>query len=348
MEELAESIYKVIKDYRNHDNVYITQANIIEWAEQFEADKLLVLTELNKIIKETYVSREKAKEFVYEHILSYLKLYNYSNITTFLIDTAFLEVQQAHKSQSAILKLLEEVLSEKFEESYLKFKDYPKVNYVYFDDILASGSTIGRDVITFLNRTDSSGKKFEQKIQDNEIKLSISIFCLHTWGFEFQKFRIQKEFSGKVLKKINWKWNYEIQNHAKFNDQKLNIAKPVKGNNLKINSYLENLVATKYEDYAYRKTNSPALENFFTSAENRIKFENILTEKGIDIINMIQGEVKTNIRPLGLINPQYKIFGLGTHFFTWRNIPNNSPLVYWWEVNGHNWKPLFSVSNRGN
>ncbi len=89
MEELAESIYKVIKDYRNHHNVYITQANIIEWAEQFEADKLLVLTELNKIIKETYVSREKAKEFVYEHILSYLKLYNYSNITTFLIDTSF-------------------------------------------------------------------------------------------------------------------------------------------------------------------------------------------------------------------------------------------------------------------
>ena len=74
---------------------------------------------------------------------------------------------------------------------------------------------------------------------------------------------------------------------------------------------------------------------------------NGLIEKGIDIINMIQGDVKPNIRPLGLINPNYKIFGLGTHFFTWRNIPNNSPLVYWWEVSGHNWKPLFSVANRG-
>lgn len=348
IEELAESIYEVIKDYRNHDNIFITQSSIIEWAAQFDENSLLVLTELNSIIKETYVSREKAKEFIYGHILEYLKLYNYSNITTFLIDTEFLEVQQTHKSQPAILNLLEEVLDEKFKESYLKFKEYPKINFVYFDDILASGSTIGKDVIAFLNKIDSSGKKFDKKIQDNEIKFSISIFCLHTWGFEFQKYRIQKEFNDKVLRKINWFWNYEIQNHAKFNNQKLNIAKPVKGNNLKINSYLENLSATKYEDYAFRKSNTPVSEEFFTSAENRIKFENILTEKGIDIINMIQGEVKTNIRPLGLINPQYKIFGLGTHFFTWRNIPNNSPLVYWWEVQGHNWIPLFCVFNRGN
>ncbi len=348
MEELVENIYKIIKDYRNHDNIFITPKSIMEWAEQFEKNGLLVLTELSKIIEETYVSREKAKEFVLQHINEYLKLYKYSNITTFLIDTEFIDVQQSHKSQPAILNLIEEVLNEKFQESYITYKECPKKNYIYFDDILASGSTIGRDILTFLRKVDNLGKTFSQKVQDNEMKFSISIFCLHTWGFEFQKFRIQKEFSEKVMKKINWFWNYEIQNHAKFNNQKLNIAKPVKGHSLKINGYLENLSATKYEDYAYRKTNAPVTEQFFTSADNRIKFENVLTEKGIDIINMIQGEVKTNIRPLGLINPQYKIFGLGTHFFTWRNIPNNSPLVYWWEVNGHNWKPLFSVANRGN
>lgn len=155
IEELAESIYEVVKDYRNHDSVFITRQNIIGWAEQFGNDNLLVLTELNKIIKETYISKEKAKTFVYEHIMGYLKLYNYSNIVTFLIDTEFLNIQQVHKSQPAILSLLEEVLNDKFQESYLKYADYPKVNYVYFDDILASGSTIGRDSIAFLNRADS-------------------------------------------------------------------------------------------------------------------------------------------------------------------------------------------------
>ncbi|MNU16907.1 hypothetical protein D3C71_50810 [compost metagenome] len=345
--QLASNIYDVVKDYRNHDDIYITPDHILSWAAQFEEHQELVLTELNKIIPETYVSKEKAKSYIDEHFNGYLKLYRYQNVTNFLIDTEFINVQQSHKSQPAILALLEEILNEKYSESYLKYADYPKKNYIYFDDILASGSTIGRDMIKFLEQKDDKGKDFVQKIIDNEIRFSISIFCCHTWGYAFQDFRIKKTFNEKVSKKINWFWNYEIQNHGMFNNQKLNVAKPVKGNNTKINGYLEGLAATKYESYAYRKNTDPATETFFTSPQNRIQFENILIEKGIDIIGMIKGDIKPNLRPLGLINPQYKIFGLGTHFFTWRNIPNNSPLVYWWEVDGHNWQPLFSVANRG-
>lgn len=347
-ELLAEEIYSVIKDYRNQDDVFITHESILEWAGQFGRDCILVLTELSKIIKETYVSRNRAKEYILLRIQSYLKLFGYSNVASFLMDTEFMDVQPHYKSQAAILLLVEEVLQENFQESYINYKGYPKVNYLYFDDILASGSTIGRDIRDFLKSLTHSGKSFAEMVQNHEIRMSISVFCLHRWGFEFQKYRLQKEFNEKVLKQLTWFWDYEVQNHAKFNNQRLNIAKPVKSNNVKINSYLENLSATKYEDYAFRKANTPVIENFYTSAENRVRFENVLTEKGIDILNMIQGEVKPNLRPLGLINPQYKIFGLGTHFFTWRNIPNNSPLVYWWEVPGHNWKPLFSVANRGN
>ncbi|MDH1883700.1 phosphoribosyltransferase-like protein [Empedobacter falsenii] len=349
MNELANNIYEIIKDYRNHDGIYITPDYIIEWANQFGGDALLVLTELNKILPETYISRDKAKQNILSHLESYLKLYSYTNITTFLIETQFIDCQLPHKSQPAILNLLEEVLMENYQESYKKYIDYPKKNYIYFDDVLASGSTIGKHCVEFLITKDDKEISFAQKLENNEINLSISVFCMHIWGFEFQKFRISKTptLSEKISKKINWFWNYEVQNHAKFNNQSLNVARPIKLANSKINGYLENLDATKYEDYAYRKINTPVKEVFFTTPENRINFENILIEKGIDIINMIQGDVKPNIRPLGLINPNYKIFGLGTHFFTWRNIPNNSPLVYWWEVSGHNWKPLFSVANRG-
>lgn len=347
MENLANNIYEVIKDYRNQDGIHITQEKIIAWANQFGDDSKLVLTELNRILPEVYVSRQKAKVFLGEHIIKYLKLYNYSSIANFLIDTCFINVQQKHKSQPALLVLLEEVLQEQYGESYIKYLEFPKVNFIYFDDILASGSTIGKHIVEFLSQSDNDGKSYHQKLMDNEIRFSISVFCLHRWGFEFQKYRIDKTFNEKVRKKIDWFWNYEVQNHAKFNNQSLNIVKPIKDNNIKIDGYLSNLIASKYEDYAYRNANAPAKEDFFTSSDNRIKFENVLVEKGIDIINMIQGEIKPNIRPLGLINPAYKIFGLGTHFFTWRNIPNNSPLVYWWEVNGHKWQPLFPVANRG-
>lgn len=349
MTELASNIHEIIKDYRNHDGINLTPEYIIDWANQFGDDAKIVLTELNKILPETYVSRNKAKQYLLGHIKAYLKLYSYTNVTTFLIDTHFIDCQLAHKSQPAILNLLEEVLEENFQESYKKYLEYPKKNYIYFDDVLASGSTIGRHCVDFLTKKDEKEVTFAQKLENNEINFSISVFCVHIWGYEFQKFRISKTptLSEKISKKINWFWNYEVQNHAKFNNQSLNIARPIKLANTKINSYLEGLEATKHEDYAFRKANTPLKEVFFSSPENRIKFENIITEKGIDIINMIQGELKPNIRPLGLINPNYKIFGLGTHFFTWRNIPNNSPLVYWWEVNSHNWKPLFPVANRG-
>lgn len=251
-DSLASSIHEIIKDYRNQDGIYITQEDIIDWSEQFQNESSLILSELNKILLETYVSRQKAKEFISRHIYNYLKIFN-TNICTFLQETEFLDVQPALKSQPAILLLLEEVLEEEFQESYVKYKDFPKINFIYFDDILASGSTIGRDLITFFEKKDKFGKPFHQKLLDNEIKVLISLFCIHTWGFEFLKYRILKKFDGKVVQKLQWYWNYEIQNHGKFNNQRLNIAKPVKENNYKINSYLEKLSATKYEDYAYRK-----------------------------------------------------------------------------------------------
>ncbi|ALU26597.1 phosphoribosyltransferase-like protein [Myroides odoratimimus] len=347
MEEVIRKIHAVIKDYRNHDDIYITPEHIATWANQFGDHNEFVLNEILEILPKVYISRNKAKEYIKQHIDAYINLYKYTNVSTFLSDTEFLNMQLPHKSQPAILILLEEVLNEAYDESYLRYITYPKINYIYFDDILASGSTVGNHILTWLHQQDTHGRANHEKISNNEIKLSISLFCKHTWGFSFQKYRIINKFGDKTERKINWYWNYEIQNHAKFNNQQLNIAKPVKGDNITINTYFASLTATKYDDYAFREVNTPINEHFFTNKENRIKFENILVERGIEIIGMIKGEVKPNIRPLGLINPSYKILGLGTHFFTWRNIPNNSPLVYWWEVPGHDWIPLFSVANRG-
>ncbi|WP_126651914.1 phosphoribosyltransferase-like protein [Chryseobacterium aureum] len=347
MKELAESIHEIIKDYRNHDGIFLTQENIIEWAEQFGDQAELVLGELNKIMPEVYLSREKAKSYLEKHIKFYMTFYGYSNITNFLMDTEFVDLQEAHKSQPAILKIIEEILNEQYDESYIKYLTYPKVNYIYFDDVLASGSTIGKQTRIFLEREDSEKKKFYKKIEDNEIRYSICIFCLHRWGYEFMKYGLTNKYDAKSINKIKLRFDYEVQNHSKFNNQKFNVAKPLKGNNVIINTYLEGLAATKHGDHAYREINSPKIEQFFTSPANRTAYETTITEKGIEILNMIQSEVKPNLRPLGMIGPDYKIFGLGTHFFTWRNIPNNCPLVFWWHVTGHKWKPLFELANRG-
>ncbi|MET3539072.1 phosphoribosyltransferase-like protein [Chryseobacterium limigenitum] len=347
MKEIADSIVETIKDYRNDDGIFLDADHVINWADQFGENAEFMLNEINYILPQVYISKATAKDFIDGHIKALQRKFGYSSITELLINTEFLCMQEEHKSQPAILSILENLLDEKYGESYLKYNTYPKVNFVYFDDILASGSTVGKHLLEWLNSNNFEGVKNADNIINGSYKLSVNLFCYHTWGRSFQEFRLLKTFENKIDKRILWFRNFEIQNHAKWHNQSLNIAFPTEEQPANVKSYLANLSAEKYEDYAYRKEGTPADEGFFTTPENRIIYENILLQKGLSIINMIKGEVKPNLRPLGLINPSYKTFGLGTHFFTWRNIPNNSPLVFWWEVQGHDWKPLFPVANRG-
>ena len=97
----------------------------------------------------------------------------------------------------------------------------------------------------------------------------------------------------------------------------------------------------KYMKYGLRNKKKQENETFFTCTENRDKYEQRLVNKGLEILSNT-GTVGSYTRPLGIVNPKYKTLGMGTHFFTWRNVPNNCPIVYWWEVPGSGWKPLFS------
>lgn len=347
MKEVANRIAEIIKDYRNDDGIFLDADYVINWAKQFDNNAQFMLEEISHILPQVYISKKTAEDFIDWHINALQRKFGYSNISELLINTEFLIMQENHKSQPAILNILESLLNEKYGESYLKYKTYPKINFVYFDDLLASGSTVGKHLLEWLNSNNSEGVKNADNIIKGIYRLSVNLFCYHTWGRSFQEFRLLKSFENKIDKKILWFRNFEIQNHARWHNQSLNIAFPTENQPANVKSYLANLSAEKYEDYAYRKEGTPLNEIFFTSSENRIVYENILLQKGLSIIDMIKGEEKPNLRPLGLINPTYKTFGLGTHFFTWRNIPNNSPLVFWWEVQGHDWQPLFPVANRG-
>lgn len=88
----------------------------------------------------------------------------------------------------------------------------------------------------------------------------------------------------------------------------------------------------------FRNKNEPILETFFSSPENRVRFENLLLVKGLEILNSVSVQ-KKNIRPLGFTLPSHKNFGFGTLCFTFRNVPNNTPLVFWYS--SPIWQPLF-------
>lgn len=340
MKELAKNILDIVEDYRNEDGIQLTVESIIAWAEQFGDDAEFMLAEILHLLPSTYFSRNTAKELTRNGLKTYTE--KAGSVTAFLSETEFLDLQSEGKSQGAILKLVEEVLNEDYGQSYHDYSSFPKTNFIYFDDVLATGGTIGRQLIEWLNKS-SGDVQNHVRVLKGEYKLSVRLFCMHNWGFNFQNYRIEKTFSSALAAKIGWFYNMEIQNHIKWREQQLNIVIPKNEQPQNVKTYLAGLEAEKYEDYAYRPSGQPTKEIFFSSPENRVRYENNLLQKGLEIINMIHGPIGVNVRPLGFVNPNYKTLGLGTHFFTWRNIPNNCPLALWWEVHGHDWKPLFPI-----
>ncbi len=341
MEEFAQKIYEVIKDYRNEDGIKISPNDICEWGCQFGEDAEFMLNELTHLLPQIYFSKERVQQEMCNMLNDLYKYLKYSSIESFFKDIDFLCLQPEGKSQHVLLQMIDEIIIEKTSHSLEEYKKYSKNTYVYVDDVLASGGTIGRDLISWLKQDNHI-----TDVANGNIRLVVSLLCSHSWGKSFVDYRLQKTFP-ELMKnnRIIWGWVYEIQNHLKWANQNLNIAIPVKDQPEDIKNYLSTLTAVKYEEYAYREINNPKKETFFTSPENRIRYENNLLKKGLEIISKIESPSE-GLRPLGIVNPSYKTFGLGTHFFTWRNIPNNSPLVFWWDIPEHGWKPLFKPKRR--
>lgn len=333
MEKLAIAIHNIIKGYRNEDGIFLRVQDIIDWANQFGNDCEFMLSELHHLFSQIYLSKEDAVTGLKSILNRQYKDYGFNSVEEYLQCTCFLRLQPEGKSQHIYISMLDDIIFERTGHHMSEYDNYPKTLYVYLDDVLASGGTIRHDLYTWL-----STDKHAELLKTHKIKLELSLICAHTLGLSFMLYGLKMKFGDLPIK---YRSCYEIQNHLKWIDQALNIAIPVKDQPKEVKEYLALLDAQKYEEYAFRDSSKPEKELFFTSSENRVRFENILLEKGLYIIKQIKGEVKPNIRPLGLINPNYKTFGLGTHFFTWRNVPNNCPLVYWWDVPGHTWKPLF-------
>lgn len=185
-------------------------------------------------------------------------------------------------------------------------------------------------------------------INKGEIRLIVSVFCYHNLGWSNTKWKLKQQLdSDEILKNIHLEFDYEIQNNIRFNNPRLNLAYPVVPQPEIVTNYLQSLTVTNYSELAYRKTIQPIDETFFSSQQNRNRFENILLLKGVNIINQIKNLNVRGIRPLGYTIGSHKTYGLGTLFFLWRNIPNNCPLVFGWSNPAHNWEGLFPVVNRG-
>ena len=348
MQQLAENIVTIISDYHNYNGFQFTPEHVIEWVEQFEElDRTFILQEFLHLLKQDiYISETKARQLLVARVESLSKLYKFNTPINFLVNTQILSLQDEHKSQSVLVRILDEELQKKYGIGVAQCGSVSKKYALYFDDILATGGTLYRDMNTWLPQTDSNGKSNLEKVVSNEIILLVCHFCSH--NANTTRWRLKEGFKkDELLKKINCYCDYEIQNRLNYPNQSFNFTYPVANSEEAVAKYVEKISAysNKHGDKTFRIPTQPGVETFFSSPDNRIRFENILLAKGIELLNKADS-VKNNHRPLGATFPSYKIMGTGTLFFTWRNISNTTPIVFWWGAS--NWIPLFLLFKRGN
>ncbi|WP_027395122.1 phosphoribosyltransferase-like protein [Aquimarina latercula] len=353
MIELAEQIYEIIKDYQcdyKNRKFEITIEHIIKWANQFGNDAEFVLSELLHFLPDVYISKEKAKTFLHKRLLEIQEFYNYKTMNELVLNTHFFDVQKKYKSQTEILNITDEILQTEYMISYKDYIDNPKTNFIYFDDLLATGGTVYRDLSNWLASKDQNGIENYKSILNKSKTLAVSLFCYHQLGFGNMEFRLMKQFDDKIRNRLIVGHNYKIENQIKWSKQRLNCMYPIQEQSANSLEYLAKLEVPNENKRvsAFRPSNMPKEETFFSNADNRIKLEALFLEKGIELLNKVQKDnPDIRKRPLGDTVRSHKTFGTGTLFFTWRNISNTCPLVFWWDVPGHNWIPLFCLKNRG-
>ncbi|MBA4300479.1 MAG: hypothetical protein C0433_10320 [Cyclobacterium sp.] len=351
MRSLAEEIYEIIKDYHfDHGDCKhpMSVEHILNWANQFGDNAQFVLQEFSRILVDTYISKAKAEILALESLVEFQKFYKYSSLIEFLRATCFLDLQPENKSQKELLDILDKIIREKTGSSIEELQLFPKKHFLYVDDILATGGTLYRDLKSWLLISGSAGTNLDL-ILNGSITLASSFFCVHQLGQNNSEWALIQNVDKRLLRKLPVRFDYLVENQVKWTTQKLNCLIPIANQPKHVLEYLNSLeIPNPGKADAFRSPNQPSKEVFFSNDENRLRFEQIFLEKGIELL----GKVKSSTpdlrkRPLGDTVKSHRTFGTGTMFFTWRNVSNTCPLAFWWDVPGHEWIPLFCVKNRG-
>ena len=360
MEELIEAIYETLKDYRADENqplVHMTRERIRNWINQFEvASRDAILTELDNIFKKRYCSKNEVKNFLDEVIIILTKDFGFNASQDFLKNSDFLNLQPVGKSQRIMLSLFDELIQEKYGLSLADCGTVSKKYSIYIDDILCTGLTLISDIKEWAEANFCVGKANKQAVADGSTTLVFAYVFLHKKNYQKKISEMRHKISKEVSSKHKMYRLISIENESTVSS-KIDLILPLEsGQPHRVTEYrnsITDIVDARSKEKGwvlgsndfYRPANLPSEEEFFTNAENRILVENAFLLKGIEILDNANSHI-SNMRALGYSLPSLKDFGFGALCFTWRNVPNNTPLVFWYLGGG--FTPLFMVTRGGN
>ncbi|HEX8563836.1 MAG TPA: hypothetical protein VF676_12740 [Flavobacterium sp.] len=356
MEKLIREVFEIIKDYRA-DEQMMNEGTIERWIQQFNLeDREFILEEMKVILGKHYISQEKAKELMKEMIRFLAKTFEIADPRDFLLASKFIDNQPNGKSQKALLSFVDDIIKAEYGLSIAECNPEKPMYYLYIDDILCTGDTLVKNLTKndehtkgWFYQVNEEGTTNLSLFKNNGSKLILSYFAIHKLNIKKALSRIYYGL-GKYNPHTIYAWDkdYAIENDIDNIDSKLNFLFPKESVKDDIVIECQNQIEGKIKGAGYhendviryRDVNRPQAEEFFSSAENRERFEKIILDKCIQIYNS-SSHLKEDLRPKPLGYGLYSdlSLGFGTLIFTWRNVPFNVPLVFWYR--SQHWTPLF-------
>lgn len=348
---LVGSIANTLIDYRadeGNSEFRITSERIIKWITQFEEkDWLPILREMDSIFKQRYYSKSSVVRKLVSLINALSEEYHMAP-NEFLKNSVFLSLQEDGKSQGKMLELLAGVLLNEFHIKIEECGSKSPKHTIYLDDILCTGTTLYTNLRKWAAQEFSSGISNQVAVEQGTTTLIVAYIFLHKKNYYKKVKQLKIEVSDLFGRNIQKFAAIEIDNDGVTNSRHEVIFPLEEGQNEMVHSYKEKIDQeikdqTSAAGEYFRPVGSPKAEKFFTDSSNRIIVENAFLVKGIEILESVNSQIP-NIRALGYAIKSHRNFGFGALCFTWRNVPNNAPLVFWYK--GRSFEPLFKVRRK--
>ncbi|SFG52864.1 hypothetical protein SAMN05518801_1432 [Novosphingobium sp. CF614] len=316
---LRAALADVIADYRAGEIPAPDAAHIDRWISQFpDAVRDPILAELLHVFHWTYFSQAKVQTFI-DSIVTNVKFAGPAPCN-FWQGVKVLKLQTAGNSQKDMLALLEESLQRQCGLAMGLCGVAPHT-YLYLDDAVFSGGRIRSDII-----------KWVKEAAPKSAKLAVLVIGLHKGGewYSAKMIREAAQAAGKTIE-LTW-WRVAL-----FEDRKseINNSDVLRPTTIPADPATQGYVAGLGQAPILRKIGGKSPIGIFSGEAGRHLLEQEFLVAGVRVRGMCP-HFNAYMRPLG--NMLFESLGFGSTIVTYRNCPNNAPLVFW---AGNPWYPLF-------
>lgn len=318
--ELLDLLVYRISDYRLGEIAAINAPHVDRWVRQFSADvQEPLLAELAHVFDKTYFSRKDVTEFL-SAVAVNPKLTG-GDPVAFWRDTGILDIQTAGNSQRDMLTLLDKALQQTCGIKIAECGKGTVDQYVYIDDVLFSGGRIKSDLTEWIKNSAPQNSNLHI--------ITIAFHRLGQWRTEGAITDLARTV-GKVIN-LTWWRVFEVEDRKAY----MASADVLRPTGIPVDDASAKYIAGLKLQPIFRMPGQVGALGFFTSEAGRSLLEEQFLISGVRVRGLCPN-LNKYMRPLG--NSVMGTTGFGSMIVTYRNCPNNAPLVLW---AGNPWYPLF-------